>query len=178
MRPVWCIVDEAHVVLGDRNTAAAQSYAKWFVQVRKKNVAPFLGYQSFFQLPDALRKVVAGSARTKLIFGGLHGEDAKHAQQLLGHTTRRKEEVREVSGSGPFAPKQGQKVTRDVEEPCYPLSRIEDLPVGQCFYKSVRGKHQPPPTVVRFDKLPSVRRLRGRAPGARKRPPKRKGDGR
>ncbi len=175
MRPVWSAIDEAHVILGNHNTATAQSYSRWFVQSRKFGVVPVLGYQSFFQLPDSLRKTIAGSARNKLIFGGLHGDDAKHAQELLGHTTRRKTETREASTGGPFSPKSIQKVTTPVEEPYYSLPEVEDLPVGYCFFKGVRGKRQPPPAMVKFGKLPSIRKLLDKAPGTGKRRPKLKG---
>ncbi|MGH3145945.1 MAG: type IV secretory system conjugative DNA transfer family protein, partial [Rubrobacter sp.] len=178
MRPLWSTIDEAHIILGSHNTATAQSYSRWFVQSRKFGVVPVLGYQSFFQLPDSLRKVIAGSARNKLIFGGLHGEDARHAQELLGHTTRRKTETRQASTGGLFAPKSTQEVTTLVEGPYYSLPEVESLPVGYCFFKGVRGKRQPPPTVVKLGKLPSFRRLRGRAPGAPKGRPKRKRGGR
>lgn len=151
-RPVWAMLDEAHVVLGEHNTAAARSYSRWFVQVRRFNVAPILGYQSFYQLPDSLRKVLDASARNKLVFGGMHGDDAEHAQDLLGHTVRRKKEVREVSSGGPFAPVQRQTVTRSVEEPYYSLSEIENLPQGCCFYRGVRGAYQLPPAKVRIDR--------------------------
>lgn len=159
-RPAWGMLDEAHVVLGEHNTAAARSYSRWFVQVRRFNLAPLLGYQSFYQLPDVLRKVLDASARNKLIFGGLHGDDAEHAQDLLGHTVRRREEIREVSG-GPFAPARRQKVTSSVEEPYYSMSEIENLPQGYCFIRSVRGKHQPPPVKARIDWL-RERREEGR----------------
>jgi hypothetical protein len=175
MRPVWSAIDEAHVILGNHNTATAQSYSRWFVQARKFGVVPVLGYQSFFQLPDSLRKTIAGSARNKLIFGGLHGDDAKHAQELLGHTTRRKTETREASTGGPFSPKSIQKVTTPVEEPYYSLPEVEDLPVGYCFFKGVRGKRQPPPAMVKFGELSSILRTHGRAPGTGKRRRKRKG---
>ncbi len=179
MRPVWSTIDEAHVVLGSHNTATAQSYSRWFVQSRKFGVVPLLGYQSFFQLPDSLRKVIAGSARNKLIFGGLHGDDARHAQELLGHTIRRKTETRRTSTGGLLTPKSTtQEVTTSVEEPYYPLTKVETLPVGYCFFKGVRGKRQPPPAVVKLGKLPSVRRLRGTAPGAQRRRRGRKGGAR
>ena len=178
MRPLWSTIDEAHIILGSHNTATAQSYSRWFVQSRKFGVVPVLGYQSFFQLPDSLRKVIAGSARNKLIFGGLHGEDARHAQELLGHTTRRKTETRKASTGGLFAPKSTQEVTTLVEGPYYSLPEVENLPVGYCFFKGVRGKRQPPPVVVKLGKLPSFRRLRGSAPGAPKKGPKRKQGGR
>jgi len=177
MRPLWSTIDEAHIILGSHNTATVQSYSRWFVQSRKFGVVPVLGYQSFFQLPDSLRKVIAGNARNKLIFGGLHGEDARHAQELLGHTTRRKTETRQASTGGLFAPKSTQEVTTLVEGPYYSLPEVENLPVGYCFFKGVRGKRQPPPAVVKLGKLPSFRRLRGRAPGAPKRYPKRKQGG-
>ena len=173
-RPVWSAIDEAHVILGHHNTATAQSYSRWFVQARKFGVVPVLGYQSFFQLPDSLRKTMAGSARNKLVFGGLHADDARHAQELLGHTTRRKTETRTSSSGGPFSPKTTQEVTTSVEEPYYTLPEVEDLPVGHCFYRGVRGKDQPPPARVKFGRLPSVRRLRGRAPGVPKKHPKRR----
>lgn len=176
MRPVWSTIDEAHVVLGSHNTATAQSYSRWFVQSRKFGVVPLLGYQSFFQLPDSLRKVIAGSARNKLIFGGLHGDDARHAQELLGHTIRRKTETRRTSTGGLLTPKSTtQEVTTSIEEPYYPLTRVETLPVGYCFFKGVRGKRQPPPAMVKLGKLPSVRRLRVTAPGAQRRRRSRKG---
>ena len=168
MRPVWSAIDEAHIILGNQNTATAQSYSRWFVQSRKFGVVPVLGYQSFFQLPDSLRKAIASSARNKLIFGGLHGDDAKHAQDLLGHTTRRKTESRKVSTGSPFAPKRIQEVTTLVEEPCYSLTEVETLPMGNCFFKGVRGKFQPPPMVVKLDKILSIRRLRDKAPGAQR----------
>lgn len=174
MRPVWSTIDEAHVILGNHNTATAQSYSRWFVQSRKFGVVPMLGYQSFFQLPDSLRKAIAASARNKLIFGGLHGDDAEHAQDLLGHTTRRKTETRKMSTGGPFAPKRTQEVTAFVEGPYYSLSGVETLPVGYCFFRGVRGKRQLPPFVVKFRKLPSLRGLRGKAPGAREGRTKRK----
>ena len=166
MRPVWSAIDEAHVILGNHNTATAQSYSRWFVQSRKFGVVPLLGYQSFFQLPESLRKAIAGSARNKLVFGGLHGDDAEHAQELLGHTTRRKTETRRSSTGGPFSPKRTQEVTAFVEGPYYSLPEVEDLPVGYCFYRGVRGKRQPPPALVKLGRLPSLRRLRGGAPGA------------
>lgn len=164
-RPVWSVIDEAHVILGSHNTSTAQSYSRWFVQSRKFGVVPVLGYQSFFQLPDSLRKTIAGSARNKLIFGGLHGDDAEHAQELLGHTTRHKTETRKVSTGVPFAPERTQEVTTPVEEPHYSLTELQTLPVGSCFFKGVRGKRQPPPTVVKLGKLSSVRGLRDKAPG-------------
>lgn len=167
IRPVWSAIDEAHVILGSHNTATAQSYSRWFVQSRKFGVVPVLGYQSFFQLPDSLRKAIAGSARNKLIFGGLHGDDARHAQELLGHTTRRRTETRQTS-TGPFSPTKTQQVTTSVEEPYYSLPEVEDLPVGYCFFKGVRGKHQPPPVIVKFNRLPSLHSLQEKAPGARK----------
>ena len=168
VRPVWSAIDEAHIILGNHNTATAQSYSRWFVQARKFGVVPVLGYQSFFQLPDSLRKTIAGSARNKLIFGGLHGDDAAHAQQLLGHTTRRKKETREASTGGPFSPKSIQKVTTSVEEPYYSLPEVENLPVGYCFFKGVRGNRQPPPVLMKFGRLPSIRRLLDKAPSTRK----------
>jgi hypothetical protein len=178
MRPVWSAIDEAHVILGNHNTATAQSYSRWFVQSRKFGVVPVLGYQSFFQLPETLRKAIAGSARNKLVFGGLHGDDAEHAQELLGHTTRRKTETRRSSTGGPFSPKRTQEVTAFVEGPYYSLPEVEDLPVGYCFYRGVRGKRQPPPALVKLGRLPSLRRLRGGAPGAAGRRGTRKRGGR
>jgi hypothetical protein len=166
MRPVWIGADEAHVILGHHNTPAAHSYSRWFVQSRKFGVVPLLGYQSFFQLPESLRETIAGSARNKLVFGGLHGDDARHAQEILGHTTRPKTETRRMSTGGPFSPKSTQEVTALVEEPYYSLPEVEILPVGYCFYKGVRGKRQPPPVLVKLGRLPSLRRLRNRAPGA------------
>ncbi|MDP9439313.1 MAG: hypothetical protein M3P49_11290, partial [Actinomycetota bacterium] len=72
-RPVCAYLDEAHVILGHHNGAAARSYARWFVQSRKFGIAPHVGYQSFGQLPDLLKGVLDSSARHKLISGGLLG---------------------------------------------------------------------------------------------------------
>lgn len=166
MRPVWTILDEAHIVLGQHSTAAADSYSRWFVQVRKYNVAPLLGYQSFHQLPDSLRRVLDASARNKFVFGGLHGEDALHAQKTLGHTTKRKEEVRELPSETLFGPKRVQKVYRTVEEPYFSLSEIENLSTGRCFFRGVRGTRQLPPVVTQLKQLPAAHKTRDRVPGA------------
>jgi Type IV secretion-system coupling protein DNA-binding domain len=168
MRPVCFYLDEAHVVLGRRNTAAADSFASWFVQVRKFNVAPHTGYQSFSQLPDPLKHVLDSSARNKLISGGLYGEDAHHAQRLLGHTRKPETEVRELGSETLFGPKRRQRVTRTVEAPCYSIGEIENLPLGRWFFRGVRGKRQLSPTVLRVKEPPTPGRLRIRAPGARK----------
>ena len=168
MRPVCVYLDEAHAVLGRHNTPAAESYSRWFVQSRRFNVAPHLGYQSFFQLPDVLRRVLDGSARNKLIFGGLYGDDALHAQKLLGHTVRHKEEVREVSSGRFMEPPRRQKVSRPAEEPYFSLPEIETLPQGRCFFRGVRAGRQLPPTVVLVKEPPPAARIRARVPGAAK----------
>ena len=165
-RPVCVYLDEAHAVLGGHDTPAAESYSDWFVQSRKFAVAPHLGYQSFFQLPEQLRRVLDGSARNKLILGGMYGDDALHAQKLLGHTVRQREEIREVSSGRLMTPPRRQKVSRSVEEPYYSLSQIETLPQGRCFFRGVRGGYQFPPVVVRVKEPPPAARIRAKIPGA------------
>ena len=166
MRPACFYLDEAHVVLGRHNTAAAESFAGWFVQVRKYNVAPHVGYQSFSQLPDPLKKVLDSSARNKLISGGLYGDDAYHAQRLLGHTRKPETEVRELGSETLFGPARRQRVTRTVEAPCYSVSEIEDLPLTRWFFRCVRGKRQLPPTVLWAREPANPNKIRAKAPGA------------
>ena len=166
MRPVLAVVDEAHDLLGHRNTAVAESYAGWYAQCRKFNVVPWLGYQSFYQLPDVLRRVLDASARHKIVFGGLHGDDVRHAQIILGHTQRQRTEVRETASGTFLAPPQRQTVGRTVEEPYLSLRELEDLPLGYCVYRGVAGKRQLPPVVVRVEEPPSPHKIRERAPSA------------
>lgn len=168
MRPAGFYLDETHVVLGRHNPAAAASFARWFVQARRFNIAPHAGYQSFSQLADPLKEVFDSSARNKLISGGLYGEDAYHAQRLLGHTRKPETEVRELGSESLFGPKRRQRITRTVEAPCYSIGEIEDLPLGRWFFRGVRGKRQLPATVLRVKEPPPPGRLRARAPGARK----------
>ncbi len=168
-RPLCPYFDEAHVVLGRHNTVAAESFASWYVQVRKFNVAPHVGYQSFSQLPDPLKKVLDSSARNKLISGGLYGEDALHAQRLLGHTRKPKTEVREQGSENLFGPKRYQRVTSTVEAPCYSVSEIENLPLGRWFFRGVRGKRQLAPTVLRVKEPVAANKILTKAPGAPRR---------
>jgi hypothetical protein len=160
------MLDEAHVVLGSQNSAAAESYAEWFVQARKFRCAPHVGYQSFSQLPDHLSGVLDSAARNKIFFGGLHHEDAHHAQELLGHTLRRREELREIPSEIFLAPARRQKVYRTVEEPFLTLSEIENLSVGCCICRLLKNGRLLPPAIVRVKTPASPTRMFSRVPGA------------
>ncbi len=165
-RPICVMLDEAHVVLGSRNSAAAESYAEWFVQSRKFGCAPHVGYQSFSQLPDQLSDVLDSAARNKIFFGGLHHEDAHHAQELLGHTLRRREEIREIPSEIFLAPARRQKSYRTAEEPFLTLSEIENLPVGRCICRLLKNGRLLPPAIVRVKTPASPKRMFSRVPGA------------
>lgn len=148
--PAEVYIDEAHAILGRQNTKVAESFRRWVVQARKYNVAAHIGHQSFAQLPEDLQGTLDSSMRTKMIFGGLHGDDARHAQALLGHTKRRKVEYREVEGAG--GARRQQKSTRTVEEPYYPLSEIESLPKRRVILRSTKGEVQLPPRTLQVNK--------------------------
>lgn len=146
-RPVEAYIDEAHVILGRKNTTVADSFGRWVVQARKFNVAAHIGHQSFHQLPETLQGTLDTSMRNKILFGGLHDADARHAQALLGHVKRRKIEYREVEG-GRSGSGSRQKFTRTVEEPYYSLSEIESLPARRAILRARKGEVQLPPRTV------------------------------
>lgn len=156
-RPVEVYIDEAHGILGEQNTKVAASFGRWAVQARKYNVAAHIGHQSFAQLPEALQGTLDSSVRNKVIFGGLHDADARHAQALLGHTKRRKVEYREMEGAG--GARRQQKITHTVEEPYYPLSEIESLPKRRVILRATRGEVQLPPRTLHVSKPLSIEKF-------------------
>lgn len=156
-RPVEVYVDEAHAILGQQNTKVAESFGRWVVQARKYNVAAHIGHQSFAQLPKTLQGTLDSSMRNKVIFGGLHGGDARHAQALLGHTRRRKVEYRDMEGAG--GARRKQKITHTVEEPYYPLSEIESLPKRRVILRATRGEVQLPPRTLHVSKPLSIEKF-------------------
>lgn len=114
----------------------------------------------------------------KIVFGGLHGDDVRHAQTVLGHTQRQRTEVRETASGTFLAPPHRQTVSRTVEEPYFSLRELEDLPLGYCVYRGVAGKWQLPPVVVRVEEPPPPHKIRRRAPSAPSREDERGGPAR
>jgi hypothetical protein len=140
--PLCVYLDEVHVILGHHNTEVASSFSRWITRVRNYRVATHLAYQSFSQLPRELKNVLATNARNKLISGGLYGQDARDAQDLLGHSLQEVEDIREQERTNFLTPRRRSRGSRMVEKPRYTLEEIEKLPLGQWFYKGVKRGRQ------------------------------------
>lgn len=140
--PLCVYLDEMHVILGHHNTQVASSFSRWIAQVRNYRVATHLAYRSFSQLPRELKNALSTNARNKLVSGGLYGQDARDAQDLLGYRLQEVEDVREQKRTTFLAPRRRSRSSRMVEKPRYTLEEIEKLPLGQWFYKRAKRGRQ------------------------------------
>lgn len=140
--PLCVYLDEMHAILGHHNTKVASSFSRWITRVRNHRVATHLAYQSFSQLPREFKNVLATNVPNKLISGGLYGQDARDAQDLLGRSSQEVEDAREQERTNFPGLRRRSRSSRMVEEPRYTLEEIKELPLGYWFFKGAKRGRQ------------------------------------
>lgn len=156
--PVSAYLDEVHTMLGHANSEAALAFSSLITQSRRRHVVFNFAYQSFSLLPSPLKEALASNARNKLISGGLQGQDAEEALQMLGTT---EEEVRDYrrtwrgifGGTNTFSEGRRKQSRPRVSE-----EELVYLPRGWWHLSRVRRGRQQKPLPVKASRPPRVPR--------------------
>lgn len=139
--PLCVYLDEIPAILGRHNTKAARSFSRWIARIRNHRMAVHLAYRSFSQLPRELEDVLADNVRNKLISGGLYGQDARDAQNLLRHSPQGVGDAGRQERTNFLGLRRRSRSSRMVEKSRYTLEEIEELPLGYWFFEEVtRGR--------------------------------------
>lgn len=152
--PLSIIQDELPTLIGDASEAALKDYQLWITNIRKFNVAVHLAYQGWALLPQILTGTLQSNGRNVLISGGMGGEDARHAQRMLGSDLE--EEVSENEELGRPGRRRSRRVSIK-ENPRYSVGEIQKIPRGHWWLLRLHRGDYSDPIVIRMPmaKMPS-----------------------
>lgn len=181
--PVMAYLDEIHLLLGDRDSPLARSFAGWLPAVGKYNVGVHAAYQGFGMVDDHLMQVFENNLRNKIVFGGLGDRDARVAQAMMGFEERVVRDIRTtrpaLSWAAPGSVSVGK---REMSRPRWEVWDIRAIPRGRALFQAVVDGRLQEPRLFEILRPPKPGNKDPRHPrekgGKRAKPtPRKEGDG-
>lgn len=144
--PLSIIFDELPTLVGDASASALNDFQLFVTNIRKFNCAVHVAYQGWDLLPKILNGTLQSNGRNILIGGAMGGEDAKHAQRVLG--SELEEDVSEQEELGRPNRRRQRRVSVK-EQNRFSVGEIQKVKLGQWWLMGLERGNLRDPVVIR-----------------------------
>lgn len=154
-RPISVFIDEASALLGHASSDAATVFQNFNTLARHYNTILHLSFQSYALLPMELKSSLMTNARNKLIGGGLAGQDARDAKDIMGYTEEEITDAR-TTYRGLFGIPTRSFGSRSLETANLTDAEIRQIPRGHWHLRRVKNGSDHPPILVKAGRAPKL----------------------
>lgn len=144
--PLSIIFDELPTLVGDASASALKDFQLFVTNIRKFNCAVHVAYQGWDLLPKILNGTLQSNGRNILIGGAMGGEDAKHAQRVLG--SELEEDISEQEELGRPNRRRSRRVNVK-EQNRFSVGEIQNVKLGQWWLLRLEKGNHRNPVVIR-----------------------------